>query len=131
MTLLNNCLPHNQQVGVSASASYVNGTTTLDADNTESGDGTSNTFQTVTWRPAKNLMLNGVAFYNWKIDDRGSNLNITADYLWYNSKRKNSFNTITGNGLITDYSQDADNYTRLLRVKPVWQNIQKNGNKCN
>lgn len=119
---------HNQQVGVSASASYVNGTTTLDADNTESGDGTSNTFQTVTWRPAKNLMLNGVAFYNWKIDDRGSNLNITADYLWYNSKRKNSFNTITGNGLITDYSQDADNYTRLLRVKPVWQNIQKNGN---
>lgn len=119
---------HGQQVGISASASYYKGTATLDASNTESNDVTTNTYQSVMWAPSKNITLNGVAFYNWNIDDRGSNLNITADYLWYNSKRKNSFNTITGNGLITDYSQDADNYTRLLRIKPVWKNVQNNGN---
>lgn len=79
---------HGQQVGISASASYYKGTATLDASNTESNDVTTNTYQSVMWAPSKNITLNGVAFYNWNIDDRGSNLNITADYLWYNSKRK-------------------------------------------
>lgn len=119
---------HNRQVGITAGVSYFRNKGTLGADINETAEGQTADYGTVTWRPQTNLTLNGTAFYNWKINDRGSNLNVTADYLWYKRNREDNYNVIASAGLRPGYSQNADNYTKLLRVKSTWQNVQQNGN---
>lgn len=119
---------NNQQAGITAGVSYFRNKGTLDADISETSEELTADYSTVTWRPQTRLTLNGTAFYNWNINDRGSNLNVTADYLWYKRNREDNYNVINSANLQPGYSQNADNHTKLLRIKSTWQSIKQSGN---
>lgn len=119
---------HNQLVGLTGGFTYYRNRGSLSATVAESGGTAPATTQTVTWQPVKNMKINGTAFYNWKINDIGSNLNVTADYLWYKRNREDNVNIITADGLMPDFSQNSYNYTKLFRIKSTWLNMQRNGN---
>lgn len=80
-------------------------------------------------RPSYMLNTQTVAMYNWAIDSLGSNLKVTADFL----RRKTgqslaAAQTADGSGM-TCHKSSVRQVTDMLRVRPVWTQVMRNGSE--
>lgn len=122
-------LAYNQMAGVSA---YIGSNDGENQNRTRSSVSGGLPDYTSYYRsPSNNLTLNGVAFYQWKIDDYGSSLDVTADYLNYKINSHGYADYDYADGSHTDFANSGHVTADMFRIRPSWKKAYKNGNSLN